>query len=761
MAFEHYSSLLSKDLQRSFEVVVKYATHSGHTVLLDAHAHLMILESSEGSRALQRMKLPVDQIRVSIEEFIGDHVPSNRALEMRRSRTFEDLFQKARELSVQDTASDVESTRVQIDALHLLAVAVRDQDSTFYRTMALHDCSREDVNRVIGASRRAKLRRRRSSSGRFSNPFTQREQEEGKEESVLEQFTIDLTGLAQKGKLDKLVGRQGDMERLERILARRYKCHAIITGDPGVGKTALVHGLAQSIHNDTCGEHLKNQRLLELPLTALMGGTRYRGDLEERIGKIIKEIEDDDRTILVIDDIHIASSGSNSGAMNISAMLRPSLEKRKLRVIGISSVSDYQRMADQDPAFTRRFQRLDLPEMDNADVLAVLRSVSPVLEEHHSVRYTKDALSSVIALSRRHLRERRLPDQAIDLLDEAGAQARVSKPKRKRVTEAHIETLVAKIARIPEPQLDKKSRGDLSGLGDRLRNKVFAQDEAIERVSEVIMLGRVGLRPEQKPIGCFLFVGPTGVGKTLLAQELANEMGMQLVRFDMSEYAERHTASRLLGAPPGYVGYESAGHLTDAVRRTPNSVLLFDEIEKAHPDIHNIFLQLMDYGTVSDAQGHTTDFSNTLVIMTTNQGASEAQRNMVGFSAQDSSSDMLVAVDRGFTPEFRNRLDAIVAFGALGKPAMSAVVDKLFKELATRLEQKHGIAMGMTDGARDWLVENGYDAKMGARPLARVLEQQIAVPVARALLAAADAGKKLEKLQIKRSRKSKGGLELV
>ena len=750
----------SDDMHRSFEHILKYATNEGHTVLLDAHAHLMILESGEGAALLQHIKLPLDAIRSSLEIYIGDHVPANRTLSIRRSRSFDNLFQYARELATQDVSGDKDTGKAQspqIDALHVLAAAMRDSDSPLSHCLASYRCSREDINRAISRFRRNKLYR--SQRAKQGDPLLRGDAEAQEEANLLEQFTLDLTALAGENKLDRLIGHQVELERLESILARRYKCHAIITGDPGVGKTALVHGLAQAMQAGTCGDHLKDQRLLELPLTALMSGTRYRGDLEERITAIIKEIEDDEKTILVIDDIHIASTGSNSGSMNISAMLRPSLEKRKLRVIGISSVTDYQRMLDQDPAFARRFQRLELAEMNDKEVHAVLENITPVLEKHHSVRYAAEVIPAVTALSRRHLRDRKLPDQAIDLLDEAGAKARVGKPKRKTVGLAHIEKLVAKIARIPEPQLDKKARGDISQLGARLRKKVFAQDSAIDNVAEVIMLSRAGLRPDEKPLGCFLFVGPTGVGKTLLAQELAKEMSMPLVRFDMSEYAERHTASRLLGAPPGYVGHENAGHLTDAVRRTPNCVLLFDEIEKAHPDIHNIFLQLMDYGTVSDSQGHTTDFSNTLVIMTTNQGASEAQRTSVGFEAQDSSSDMVVAVERGFSPEFRNRLDAVINFGSLATDAIHAIVSKLFAELAARVKHKHSVALTLTPGARQWLGANGYDPKMGARPLARLIEREVSVPVAKVLLKAADAGKLPKQLKVYRNA-DRSGLDI-
>ncbi len=549
----------------------------------------------------------------------------------------------------------------------------------------------------------------------------------------MEAYCVNLNRKAREGRIDPLIGREAEVQRTIQVLCRRQKNNPLLVGDPGVGKTAIAEGLARKIINSDVPEVLADSTVFALDMGALLAGTRYRGDFEERLKQVMKEIEQHKDAILFIDEIHtvIGAGATSGGAMDASNLLKPALAQGTLRCIGSTTYKEYRQYFEKDRALVRRFQKIDVKEPSVADAIEILKGLKPYFEEFHKLRYTGEAVKAAVELSSRYIHDRKLPDKAIDVIDETGAsQMLLPEPKRKKtIGVKEIEATVASMARIPAKSVSKDDTEVLQHLEETLKRAVYGQDEAVAALASAIKLARAGLRDPEKPIGCYLFSGPTGVGKTEAARQLSVSLGLELTRFDMSEYMERHTVSRLIGAPPGYVGFDQGGLLTDAIDQHPHSVLLLDEIEKAHPDLFNILLQIMDHGKLTDHSGKQIDFRNVILIMTTNAGARDLAGAAFGFHKSKREGDDTEAIDRLFAPEFRNRLDAIVPFARLPEGVIARVVDKFILQLEAQLADRN-VTIELTDEAREWLVKNGYDEAMGARPMARVIQAQIKTPLA-------------------------------
>ena len=554
---------------------------------------------------------------------------------------------------------------------------------------------------------------------------------------ALEAYCVDLNTKAKNGKVDPLIGRHSEVERAIQILCRRTKNNPLLVGDPGVGKTAIAEGLAKKIVEGDVPEVLSKATIFSLDMGSLLAGTRYRGDFEERVKQVLKELENHPDSILFIDEIHtvIGAGATSGGAMDASNLLKPALASGSLRCMGSTTYKEYRQHFEKDRALVRRFQKIDVNEPSIADTLKILKGIKSYYEDFHKLRYTAEALKAAVDLSARYITDRKLPDKAIDIIDEAGASQMLlpESRRRKQIGVKEIEAVVAKIARIPPKAMSQSDSEALRQLDGDLRRVVFGQDQAIEQLASAMKMARAGLRDPQKPIGCYLFSGPTGVGKTEAAKQLALTQGIELLRFDMSEYMERHTVSRLIGAPPGYIGHDQGGLLTDAVDQHPHSVVLLDEIEKAHPDVYNILLQVMDHGMLTDAVGKKIDFRNVILIMTTNAGASDSQRQSIGFGRGRAQDEEEAAIKRLFSPEFRNRLDAVVAFKSLTPEIIRQVVHKFVLQLEAQLADRH-VTVSLEEDAADWLAKNGFDELYGARPLARVIQDAIKKPLADEIL---------------------------
>ncbi|MDA0339747.1 MAG: AAA family ATPase, partial [Proteobacteria bacterium] len=554
---------------------------------------------------------------------------------------------------------------------------------------------------------------------------------------ALDAYCVNLNQKAMDGKIDPLIGRQAEVDRVIQILCRRSKNNPLLVGDPGVGKTAIAEGLARLIINKEVPEVLHDATIFSLDMGSLLAGTRYRGDFEERLKAVISEIDNHDGAILFIDEIHtiIGAGATSGGAMDASNLLKPALQSGSLRCIGSTTYKEFRSYFEKDRALLRRFQKIDVTEPSIEDAIKIMRGLKPYFEEHHNVRYTNDAIKTAVELSAKYINDRKLPDKAIDVIDEVGAAQMLLPESRRRKTIGvkEVEDVVAMIARIPPKSVSKDDKAALKNLDTELRRVVYGQDAALEALSSAIKLSRAGLREAEKPIGSYLFSGPTGVGKTEVARQLSEIMGIELVRFDMSEYMERHSVSRLIGAPPGYVGFDQGGLLTDAVDKNPHSVLLLDEIEKAHPDVFNVLLQIMDHGKLTDHSGKSVDFRNTILIMTTNAGATEMSQSSIGFGrgTKDDADDE--AIKKMFSPEFRNRLDAIIAFSHLSPEIVRRVVEKFVMQLEAQLSDRD-VTFEITDAAADWIVDKGYDRLYGARPMGRVIQEHIKKPLADELL---------------------------
>ena len=561
--------------------------------------------------------------------------------------------------------------------------------------------------------------------------------DDDKSESALAKYCVDLNAKARKGDVDPLIGREAEVERCVQVLCRRRKNNPLLVGDPGVGKTAIAEGLARKIVSGETPEVLRGATIFSLDMGALLAGTRYRGDFEERLKAVVTELENHPDAVLFIDEIHtvIGAGATSGGAMDASNLLKPALQGGRLRCMGSTTYKEFRQHFEKDRALSRRFQKIDVNEPSVDDTVKILKGLKPYFETHHDIRYTSDAIKTAVELSARYINDRKLPDKAIDVIDEAGAaQHLVAESKRRKTIGAkEIEAVVAKIARIPPKNVSKDDAEVLRDLEGTLKRVVFGQDNAIEALSSAIKLARAGLREPEKPIGNYLFAGPTGVGKTEVARQLADTLGVELLRFDMSEYMEKHAVSRLIGAPPGYVGFDQGGLLTDGVDQHPHSVLLLDEIEKAHPDVFNILLQVMDHGKLTDHNGRQVDFRNVILIMTSNAGAADMAKAAIGFGRDRREGEDTEAIERMFTPEFRNRLDAVISFAPLGREVILQVVEKFVLQLEAQLMDRN-VTIELTPAAAAWLAEKGYDDKMGARPLARVIQENIKKPLAEELL---------------------------
>jgi ATP-dependent Clp protease ATP-binding subunit ClpA len=563
------------------------------------------------------------------------------------------------------------------------------------------------------------------------------DQQNEEEPRTIENFSVNLNEEALKGNIDPLIGRDNELERTLQVLSRRRKNNPLFVGEAGVGKTAIAEGLANLIVNKQVPDFLADATIYSLDMGALLAGTKYRGDFEKRFKSLLKELEEDKNAVLFIDEIHtiIGAGAASGGMMDASNLLKPLLSAGKIRCLGSTTYQEYQSVFEKDRALARRFQKIDIAEPSVADTTKILQGLKEKYESHHGIRYTNKALYAAAHLSDKYINERFLPDKAIDVIDEAGAKQQLVAPnKRKKViNNTDIESIVAKMARIPEKSVSLSEKDGLKNLDRNLKLVVFGQDKAIDELSSVIRLSRAGLGNEEKPVGSFLFAGPTGVGKTEVTQQLAKIMGIELLRFDMSEYMEKHAVSRLIGAPPGYVGYEQGGLLTDAVIKHPHAVVLLDEIEKAHEDVYNILLQVMDHGTLTDNNGRKADFRNIILVLTTNAGVQETVRQSIGFKQQDHSLDALSEINKVFSPEFRNRLDNILWFNHLDNIVIQQVVDKFIVELQAQLDDK-GVSLELTKQARLWLAENGYDKSMGARPISRLIQEHLKKSLANELL---------------------------
>jgi len=721
--------VLSSELEVCLNEAFQSAREARHEFMTVEHLLLAIVETPRVGEILRGCGGDAARLGRELREFIDQTTPRLKQdddREVQPTLGFQRVLQRA-VFHVQS------SGRKEVSVSNVLVAIFSEKHSHSVYLLALQDVSRLDVVNFIshGLSRTGD---EPAPGDEAAQPETEREAEGG---SALEKYATNLNRLAEEGRLDPLIGRKLEIERTIEILCRRRKNNPLYVGEAGVGKTALVEGLARLIVAGEVPEILAGSVVYSLDLGSLIAGTKYRGDFEKRLKAVLTELRKQPGAILFIDEIHtvIGAGAASGGVMDASNLIKPALANGELRCIGSTTYQEYRGIFEKDHALTRRFQKIDVVEPTVEETVQILRGLKARFEEHHGIRYDDDALRAAAELAARHINDRYLPDKAIDVIDEAGARQRL-KPVAERaesVDVAQVEEVVARIARIPPKTVSSSDRDVLRNLERNLKLVIYGQDRAIETLSSAIKMSRSGLGDQRKPVGSFLFAGPTGVGKTEVTRQLALVLGVELIRFDMSEYMERHTVSRLIGAPPGYVGFDQGGLLTEAIAKHPHCVLLLDEIEKAHPDVFNLLLQVMDHGTLTDNNGRKADFRHVVIVMTTNAGATEMSRTPIGFVAQDNAPDGMEAVRRLFAPEFRNRLDAIVQFGPLDERTIQRVVDKLLVEVEAQLEQK-GVALHVEDAARRWIAERGYDPKMGARPMARVIQEHIKRPLAEELL---------------------------
>jgi ATP-dependent Clp protease ATP-binding subunit ClpA len=726
--------MLSKDLEITLNHAFKGARSKRHEFMTVEHLLLALLDNEAASNVLQACVADLTKLRRQLAEFIETTTPlipeGDADRETQPTLGFQRVLQRA-VFHVQSSGKN------EVTGANVLVAIFSEQESQAVYCLREQGVARIDVVNFVthGIS---KIDGHHEQHGQSEhNQDEERGNEENGGSDPLESYAANLNELARQGKIDPLVGRLQEVERVSQILTRRRKNNPLLVGESGVGKTAIAEGLARLIVDKQVPEILANCVVYSLDLGSLLAGTKYRGDFEKRFKALLAELKKRDGAILFIDEIHtiIGAGAASGGVMDASNLLKPLLTSGDLRCIGSTTFQEYRGIFDKDRALSRRFQKVDVGEPTVEDTYHILRGLKPAFEKHHNLRYTDSALRVAAEMSARYINDRFLPDKAIDVIDEAGAYQQLQPPsKRKRQIGVHdIEAVVAKIARIPAKSVSSSDKELLRHLDKKLKMVVFGQDEAIDTLATAIKLSRAGLGAPGKPIGSFLFAGPTGVGKTEVTKQLAQVMGMELIRFDMSEYMEAHTVSRLIGAPPGYVGFDQGGLLTEAVTKQPHSVVLLDEIEKAHPDIYNLLLQVMDHGSLTDNNGRKADFRNIILVMTTNAGAREISRSSIGFTHQDHSSDGSEVLKRVFTPEFRNRLDAIVQFAPLEKPTIKTVVDKFLVELQAQLDDKK-VTLDIDDEARDWLADHGYDRAMGARPMALLIKDKLRKPLAEAVL---------------------------
>ncbi|NMH61137.1 ATP-dependent Clp protease ATP-binding subunit ClpA [Alteromonas ponticola] len=722
--------MLNKELEQTLNEAFVFAREHRHEFMTVEHLLLALLDNSAAREALKACGANIDSIKSELIEFVKDTTPliledQSNERETQPTLGFQRVLQRA-VFHVQSSGKD------EVTGANVLVAIFSEQESQAVYILKKSDVTRLDVVNFIshGVSKADE----EGGAAPDAAEDTADAEEGG---SALSKYATDLNRLAREGKIDPLIGRDAELERTIQILCRRRKNNPLLVGEAGVGKTAIAEGLAYRIEHETVPAVIENSTIYSLDLGGLLAGTKYRGDFEKRLKSILRELSKDENAILFIDEIHtiIGAGAASGGVMDASNLLKPKLSSGELRCVGSTTFQEYQGIFEKDRALARRFQKIDVSEPSVSDTTKILQGLKSRYEEHHSVRFTQKALQAAAELSAKYINERHLPDKAIDVIDEAGASQRLlpQSKRKKTINVGDIEQIIAKMARIPEKSVSASDKEVLQNLGRNLKMVVFGQDKAIETLTDAIHLSRSGLGTETKPIGSFLFAGPTGVGKTEVTQQLAKIMGVELVRFDMSEYMERHAVSRLIGAPPGYVGFDQGGLLTDAVIKHPYSVVLLDEIEKAHSDIYNILLQVMDHGTLTDNNGRKVDFRNVVMVMTTNAGVQETVRKSIGFRQQDHSHDALSEINKVFSPEFRNRLDGIIWFNHLDAQVILQVVDKFIIELQAQLDVK-GVSLEVSEGARAYLAEKGYDKAMGARPMSRLIKEEIKKELANELL---------------------------
>ncbi|WP_428240901.1 ATP-dependent Clp protease ATP-binding subunit ClpA [Gynuella sp.] len=728
--------MLSKDLEQTLNNAFKDAKAKRHEFMTVEHLLLALLDNESTTSVLRACAADLDKLRKELIEFVDSTTPLIPAGDTDRDTQPTLGFQRVLQRAVFHVQS---SGKKEVTGANVLVAIFSEQESQAVFFLKQQNINRIDVVNFI-AHGISKVQNPDSESSpdpssQHGNPDDDSGESMG--QHPLESFATNLNEMARNGRIDPLVGREKEVERVIQILSRRRKNNPLLVGETGVGKTAIAEGLAKRIVDQEVPEIIDKATVYSLDLGALLAGTKYRGDFEKRLKSLLAELKKKPKSILFIDEIHtiIGAGAASGGVMDASNLLKPLLSSGELRCIGSTTFQEFRGIFEKDSALTRRFQKIDVLEPSVDETYKILKGLKERFEQHHEIKYHDTALKAAAELAARYISDRHLPDKAIDVIDEAGAAQRlVSESKRKKVISVNdVEKVIASIARIPAKTVNRSDKELLKNLERNLKMTVFGQEEAIETLAASIKLARAGLKPTEKPIGSFLFAGPTGVGKTEVTKQLAESLGIQLIRFDMSEYMERHTVSRLIGAPPGYVGFDQGGLLTDAVTKHPHAVLLLDEIEKAHPEVFNLLLQVMDHGALTDNNGRKADFRNIILVMTSNAGAEEMGRRSMGFTTQDHTTDGMEIIKKAFTPEFRNRLDAIVQFKPLNTGIIMGVVDKFLTELQAQLDEKK-VQMDVDESARQWLCDHGYDEKMGARPMARLIQDKIKRPLAEELL---------------------------
>jgi ATP-dependent Clp protease ATP-binding subunit ClpA len=731
--------MLSRNLEQTLHRSLSFASDRRHEYATLEHLLLGLADDSDAATVLRACGVDLDKLRQELTEFLDKDLSgltTDRATEPKPTAGFQRVVQRAA-IHVQSSGRD------EVTGANVLVALFSERESHAVYFLQLQDMTRLDAVNFIshGIAKAPGRTTQRPAQGAAPPPEgSEGEREEkprGRNQDALSTYCVNLNKKATAGKIDPLIGRDSEIERTIQILCRRTKNNPLYVGDPGVGKTAIAEGLAKRIVEGDVPEVLAKSTIFALDMGALLAGTRYRGDFEERLKAVVTELENQPGAVLFIDEIHtvIGAGATSGGAMDASNLLKPALASGNLRCIGSTTYKEFRNYFEKDRALVRRFQKIDVNEPSLEDTIKILKGLKTNYERHHKVRYTDEAIRGAVELAAKYINDRKLPDKAIDVIDEVGA-SRMLVPeakRRKTVTLRDVEEMVAKIARIPPKSVSADDKETLRNLERDLKSMVFGQDKAIEALSAAIKLARAGLREAEKPIGNYLFSGPTGVGKTEVARQLANTLGIELIRFDMSEYMERHSVSRLIGAPPGYVGFDQGGLLTDSVDQHPHAVLLLDEIEKAHQDLFNILLQVMDHGKLTDHNGKTVDFRNVILIMTTNAGASDMAKEAIGFGSTIREGEDEEAIKKMFTPEFRNRLDAIIGFAGLTQEIVGRVVEKFVMQLEAQLADRN-VTIELSSAAKEWLAERGYDRLYGARPLARVIQEYIKKPLAEELL---------------------------
>ena len=717
--------MLDSELEKNLNDAFKLAHKKKHEFVTVEHLFLSLLDNNEALEVLNYCSVDVEALQKNLETYIAETTPvlsEEDDQEIQPTLGFQRVLQRA-VFHVQS------SGKKEVDGANLLVAIFSEKESHSVYLLQQEGITRLDVVSFI-------------SHGKEDNEFEEEslaedQNQKAKDSSALEAFTLNLNQEAIDGKIDPLIGRKAEVERVIQILARRNKNNPLLVGESGVGKTAIAEGIAKLIVENKVPDLVKESTIYSLDMGALLAGTKYRGDFEKRLKLVLKELEEKGNSILFIDEIHtvIGAGATSGGVMDASNLLKPALAKSGLRFVGSTTYKEFRGIFEKDRALSRRFQKIEVLEPTVEETIKILKGLKSRFENHHNIKYTENSLKAAAELSSRYINDRYLPDKAIDVVDEAGAkQQLLPKSKRKKtISEIDVEKIVASIARIPEKTVSSSDKISLEKLEENLKRVIFGQDQAVGSLAASIKLSRAGLGLVEKPVGSFLFSGPTGVGKTELSKQLALIMGIEFIRFDMSEYMERHTVSRLIGAPPGYVGYDQGGLLTESVTKHPHSVILLDEMEKAHPEVFNILLQVMDHGTLTDNNGRKADFRNVVLVMTTNAGAHDMSRASMGFNVQDHTSDGAEIIKKTFSPEFRNRLDAIIPFNPLSIEVIKTVVDKFLVELQAQLDEKK-VQLEVSEKARDWIADKGYDKTMGARPMQRLIQENIKKPLAEELL---------------------------